>query len=417
MYNFFFWFFMSRRALFVLLFIVILDATAFGMVYPLFSSMLFGPEVMFVSPSTSEGVRGLFLGVLLSLPAVIQMVTAPWIGRFSDRYGRKPALLLCLGGGLFSSLCAVLSVQGNSLIGLMFARAAMGICLVSYAIVNVYIVDASDEKDRGRRIAWIHSAFGLGFAGGPFLGSVLISETIFGTVSLCRPFFITSLLIFINLLFVVFFLPETRSSREKSESGSIQDLFSVEKTVLLLLLASFFLCFGWSMYFEFIPVWWIRRFGMSASDVGGYFSWGALWYAISCTFLVGFLLKRFRAQLLFEKASLLLALFILSVFFITVPSLFFLLLPLQNIFAAFLFPLSALIISERASSEDRGRIMGLQASAEALGFGLSPCLAGPLLGVHLLIPTVVAIVCLSLASILMRSIRRSGERVEIRSIS
>jgi DHA1 family tetracycline resistance protein-like MFS transporter len=288
----------------------------------------------------------------------------------------------------------------------------MGICLVSYAIVNAYIVDASDEEDRGKRLAWIHSAFGIGFAVGPFLGSVLVSETIFGTVSFCRPFWVTSLLISINILFVMLYLPETVSSRKKSESGSIQDLFSVERTILFLLLTSFCLCFGWSMYFEFIPVWWIRRFGMSATDVGRYFSWGALWYVVSCTFLVGFLLKRFHAQLLFQRASFLLSLFILSTLFITVPALYYLLLPLQNIFAAFLFPLSALIISERASLEDRGRIMGLQASAEALGFGLSPCLAGSLLGLHLRVPTVVGVMSIVLASILMRSVRKERERAE-----
>jgi len=401
---------MSRLALFVLLCIVLLDATAFGMVYPLFSPMLFGADATLVHHSTSETVRGLLFGILLSLPPFVQMVVAPWIGRFSDRRGRRPALMLCLGAGLLSSLFVALSIELNSLFGLILSRGCLGVCLVSYAIVNAYIVDASREEDRGRRLAWVHSAFGAGVAIGPLLASFLVSETIFGTLSYSRPFLMNAVLALISGILVLFFLPETHAGYKESETPSFRELFSVEKTVVLLLLSSFCLCFGWSMWFEFMPVLWIRWFGFSSADIGLYLSYGALWYFLASTFLVGCLLKRFCAQLLFEKAALLSAFCVGLMVFVSVPAFYWLLLPLQNIFIAFLFPLSVVILSNHSSPKNRGKIMGLQSSAESLGFGLSPCLAGPLLGIHLVLPTVIAVVCLIVASVIIRSVRKGGEK-------
>jgi len=408
---------MSRSALFVVLFTVLLVSTGQGLVFPLFSAMLFDPHSTLVPSSTSEGTRGLLLGILLSSQPVAQMVVAPWIGRFSDRRGRRPAILCCLGVGILSALGSAMSIHVGCIIGLILFRSLMGVSFMSFALVNTCVVDASGETDRGRRLAWIHSAYGAGFALGPFLGGLLAGEVIFSTSSFVRPFIVSALIIFINIVCVLFWLPETRPKEEKEKEECPRSLFSVDKTVLLFLLSIFCFCFGWSMYIEFIPVWWIRRFGMSMSEVGGYSSCFGFWYVIFCSFFVGTMLKLFRPQLLFERASLMLALLFVPVFFITVSSLFLLLIPFQILCIAFLFPLSALIISEWAAPDDRGRLIGLQASAESFGLGLSPCLAGPLLGVHLLMPTAVAIICLSLASMLMRSVRKRGGRVEIQTVS
>jgi len=406
---------MSRRVLFVLLFIVLLDAIGFGLVYPLFSIMVFDPHSTLLHPSTSQATRGVILGILLSAMPIIQMMVAPWIGRLSDRYGRRLAILCCLSFGLLSCIGAAICVEMKFLVGLILSRACMGVCFVSYALVNTCIVDVSGEKDRGRRLAWVQSAFGAGFALGPLLGGILVNETLFSTVSFARPFIVSAVLVITNIICVVLWLPETRtpetqtSETQGNRRSGIRGLLSLDKTVLLLLLATFCFCFGWSMYFEFLPVLWIKRFTMSPSEVSVYFSYSGLWYVLLCTFLVGPMLKLFRPQILFEKASLMLAILIVPVFFITIPALYFLLLPLHNVCVAFLFPLAALIMSERAAPDDRGRIMGFMTSAESLGLGLSPCVAGPLLGLHLLTPMVVAIICLSLASITTRYVRKKEE--------
>lgn len=394
----------------MIIFIVVLDAMGFGLVYPLFSAMVFDPHSTLLHPSTSQTVRGILFGILLSSMPVTQMVVAPWIGRLSDKYGRKPVILFVLSFGVLSSLGAAVSIQGQFLIGLILSRACMGVCFVSYALVNTSIVDASNDENRGRRLAWVQSAFGAGFALGPFFWGILVNETLFGTLNYARPFLVNGLLISMNIVCVLLWLPETNRSvgQSKERSADTQSLFSVDKTVLLLLLATFSLCFGWSMYFEFVPVWWIRWFAMSASDIGIYFSYWGILYVATTAFVVGPMLKLFPPQLLFERASFLLALLVLPVFFITVPALYFFLMPFQNLCVGLLIPLTALIISEKAPPDDRGRIIGFQASAESLGFGLSPCLAGPLLGLHLLVPAVIAVLCLLLASLTMRYVRKKS---------
>ena len=402
---------MSRRAFFVLLMLAFLDSAAFGLIYPLFSCMLFDPRWHFVDPQTSQAVRGMWMGVFIAATPIVAMLVSPFVGNLSDRIGRRKVIIVCLCFGAVSWLYAAYSVFMLSLFGVALGRVTMGISVASFAVANACIADISESADKGRRYAWMGVAFGAGFAIGPLLGGLFASEAFFGQESLIRPFVIASMLTALNTLLVYLWLPETCTAGKEHHTPMsfvtfVKELGDIDSRLIILLFSTFLFCFGWSFYLDFIPVWWVDRFKMSAGDVSLYFGYGAVWYVLSCGILVGPVLRRVAPLTVFPVAAIALFLCIWFLLLENTPQIYFWLLPLQNIAASFLFPVAATAISEMATKEHQGKVMGYYTSAESLGFGIGPLTSGPFLGIHLLMPVVIGGLAVLIAGLIVLRLRK-----------
>lgn len=399
---------MSRKALIVIIFLAFIDMMAFGIVYPLFSSMLFqNGQFHFVSEDTPEWVRGLWMGTLLSAAPVVQLLCSPFVGNLSDKVGRRPVILGCLSFGVVASIISVISIHLESLPLLVCARILTGVCISSFAVANACIADVSSQGDKGQWYSYLSTAFGLGFALGPLLGGLFSQETSFWKESLARPFYACSFLIWTNALMVYFWLPETYSpvfyEKEKKEPlfPYIKGVFSKNPSLGYVFIAAFLYCFGWSFYVDFIPVWWVKTFHMSTSSVGRFFAYGAIWYMLFCGCIVGTVSKRVKIMYLLFASTIVYTVSVWILFVINTEKVYWLLIPIQNIAAAFFFPLAATAASESASKEHQGRTMGIYASFESLGTGIAPVVSGPLLGVSLLSPVAIGGLAVFLASIMV----------------
>src|SRR5437868_6392469 len=83
-------------ALWLVLFVVFLDWMGIGLVYPIFSSMIFHPDSSILDPSVSDSMRGWYLGVLLAVMSMAQFFSSPILGCLSDQKGRRPIFLISL---------------------------------------------------------------------------------------------------------------------------------------------------------------------------------------------------------------------------------------------------------------------------------------------------------------------------------
>jgi DHA1 family tetracycline resistance protein-like MFS transporter len=184
----------SKRALLFIIGVVLIDSIGFGIVMPVM------PGLIVELTKTSLAEAAVLGGWLFFSFAIVQFFAAPILGNLSDRYGRRPVLLLSL---LMFSIDYLIMGLSPSLAFLFVGRILAGIPGASYTPAYAYLADISPPTKRAQHFGMAGAAFGLGFIIGPAVGGVLGE---FGTRA---PFFAASALAFANLLLGLAFLPES----------------------------------------------------------------------------------------------------------------------------------------------------------------------------------------------------------------
>ena len=192
----------ARKAALVFIFItVLIDVLAFGLIIPVLPHLIQD----FAGGSTTHAAY--WVGVFGTAFAAIQFVTAPVQGALSDRYGRRPVILLsCLGLGLDFMLMAV----ANSLPLLFIGRIISGITSASFTTANAYVADVTEPAQRARNFGLLGAAFGVGFILGPLLGGWL------GSIDLRLPFWFAAGLALLNFAYGWLVLPESLPAEKRA---------------------------------------------------------------------------------------------------------------------------------------------------------------------------------------------------------
>jgi DHA1 family tetracycline resistance protein-like MFS transporter len=185
----------GRHAALIFIFItVLIDVLSFGVIIPVLPHLVQD----FVGGSISEAA--IWVGIFGMVFAGVQFVSSPVQGALSDRFGRRPVILLsCLGLGLDFIFMAL----ANSLPWLMVGRIISGIASASFTTANAYIADITAPDKRAKAFGMIGAAFGLGFIIGPLIGGLL------GDIDLRLPFWFAAGLALLNFLYGWLVLPES----------------------------------------------------------------------------------------------------------------------------------------------------------------------------------------------------------------
>lgn len=143
---------------------------------------------------------------ILSIYALCQFVAAPMLGALSDRFGRRPVLLLSLLGSAAGYLIFAI---GGSLRVLLAGRIIEGLTAGGVSAMYAYVADVTSPEQRGRVFGFLGAAGGLGFMLGPVVGGAL------GEISLSAPVFVAAALMLANAVWVYFALPESHSAQHR----------------------------------------------------------------------------------------------------------------------------------------------------------------------------------------------------------
>lgn len=184
--------------IFVTLFV---DILGIGLVIPVM------PELVKSFVGGETATAGRYYGLLVSSYALMQFFFSPLLGALSDRFGRRPVLLVSLFG---LGVDYVIIALAPNLAWLFAARILSGILGASITTANAYIADISTRENRARNYGLVGVAFGLGFIFGPALGGVL------GSFDLRLPFYFAAGLSLLNCLYGYFVLPESLPASERS---------------------------------------------------------------------------------------------------------------------------------------------------------------------------------------------------------
>ena len=198
-----------NRALTVILMTLWLDAVGMSLVFPILPGLL---RELAGAAATSH-----HYGALLAVYAAMQFLFSPVLGALSDRFGRRPVLLVSLAG---AAADYVLMALAPNLAWLYVGRVLSGITGASMAVGTAYITDVTPEADRARRYGQMGAAMGLGFVVGPLIGGAL------GEWSLRAPFMAAAAMNAANLLMAWLALPESNQNRTAKLDVSKFNAFS-----------------------------------------------------------------------------------------------------------------------------------------------------------------------------------------------
>jgi DHA1 family tetracycline resistance protein-like MFS transporter len=258
----------NRKAAIGFIFITLfVDVMGWGLIIPVMPDLLIELKHVQANEASSYG------GLLLAAYALTQFVFAPLIGNLSDRYGRRPILLLSLLGFGIDYLFLALAPTYELL---FIGRVIAGITGASFTTAAAYIADISTEETRAKNFGLIGAAFGLGFVIGPALGGLL------GSLGIRAPFYAAAILCFLNCVYGYFVLPESLSkeNRRKFEwkranpFGSLQMLRKypvvggLAFAFFLIYLASQAVQGNWNFFTKYRFGWDEKMIGISLAVVG-----------------------------------------------------------------------------------------------------------------------------------------------------
>jgi DHA1 family tetracycline resistance protein-like MFS transporter len=247
-----------NRPLIVILAAVTLDAVGIGLIFPILPALL--REV------AHTGEVATLYGLMLALYAAAQFLFSPILGVLSDRFGRRPVLLVSLAGAAIDYLLMAFAPE---LWMLVLGRAIAGVTAANMAVATAYITDISAEEERARRFGLFHAMFGIGFIIGPVLGGFL------GDIGVRAPFMVAALLNAGNFALALFVLPESRpgDARLKFDPRSLNPFAPLKWALtfrpLLPMLAIFVIMnFVGTMYGTIWALFGEDRFGWDAWTIG-----------------------------------------------------------------------------------------------------------------------------------------------------
>lgn len=184
----------SRKAVFFILVTVFIDTVGLGIIIPVM------PEL--ILELTGEGLSSaaIYAGWLLFIYALMQFFCAPLLGNLSDRFGRRPILLISL---FAFGIDYIIMGMAPTLLWLYLGRVLAGIAGATGTTANAYVADVSSADEKAQNFGLIGAAWGLGFIVGPVIGGLL------GEFGSRVPFFAAAALAFLNMAYGYLVLPES----------------------------------------------------------------------------------------------------------------------------------------------------------------------------------------------------------------
>ncbi len=354
----------SKLPIFVIFTTVVLDSMGIGIIIPVMPAL-------FADVTGTEKISDIAIwgGLLASTFALMQFIFGPILGALSDRYGRKPILLLAL---FVMAAYYLLMGFAQTLWLLFLGRLIGGITAATHATANAYMADISSPEEKAARFGMLGAGFGLGFVLGPLIGGLL------GEWGPRAPFFAAAMLAAANGVLCYLVLKESLKTKNRREFmwyranpiGAILDLRKFEGIYSLLLVFLLF-TIGTSIYAAIWPFFTVERFNWSPGMIGISLTIYGVCFAIVQGVLVRPVIKIWGEKktiiigFCFEFSAM------VTFAFLTDGKILIILIPLASL-GVLAQPAIQAILSKSVGDDRQGAIQGVASSLNAIAMVITP---------------------------------------------
>lgn len=353
--------FKGNRNLAIIALIALVNAIGYGIIIPI--QYYYGQRY---------GLTDFQQGLLFSLFSLCQFISTPIIGRMSDKYGRKPLLLVSIAGTALSFFMTAFAP--NAFI-LFLARALDGLTAGNIPVAMAVISDNTKPEDRAKGFGLIGGTFSLGFIIGPAITGLTYGYAV------ALPFLIAGAISLLAVILTMIFLPETNKHIGEVQKGKLFDFpklwhslhdENVGKTFLITL--CYFMSFGLFIY-AFQPFS-LRVLNMSSSDVSYLFVLFGIVGAISQMAVIGWYMKRVPLKKGYSAAIFVAALSFFAMFLAQNTWQFIIANMILALSNSLVGPLTLSILSQETDEKSQGTMQGLNSSYMSIGTIFGPIVGG-----------------------------------------
>lgn len=381
----------SRASLVVLFLVVVIDLIGFGIVLPLLPRY-----------AKEYDATPWMTGVVMAAFSAMQFLFAPFWGRLSDRHGRRPILMVGLFGSVVSYTVFGLA---NSFALLLVSRVAAGFFGATIGAAQAYIADVTKAEERGRGMALIGAAFGLGFTIGPVIGGISSGWHHYA------PGFIAAGLSAFALVLAAFTLPEPPRHTARAER-SLLDLTAVRHamatpTIPLILLLQFGATFAFASFESTLSLFTQAQLQYDARHNSYVFAFIGLVLVVAQGAIVRRLMPKVGELKFVVLGTLLMALGLGGLTFATDLTKLLVALAVAVLGFAMVTPSLSSLLSRRTPAATQGEVLGLGQSMLSLARILGPLWGNFLFGITWTLPYLVASFLLLLATVLASVLKRT----------
>ncbi len=398
---------MFRSPLFLMALTIFIDIAGFGLILPL---LPFWAEHLGANPTE--------IGLILTIYALAQFIFTPILGSLSDRFGRKPIIIVSL---LIEAFSLALTGFAGSFVVLLIARFIGGIGASNMGSAQAVVADVTPPEGRARGMGMIGAAIGLGFVIGPAIGGILSS---FGTVV---PFLVAMVVAILNAILVLAFLPEThkvRGAAQTRASSSEQKISLLagygqllrNNTLTRLITVNLLFTAAFTAMEAVFALFAQHLFGWTARETGYIFAYVGIIIVVMQGGLVGQLVKRSGEHKLLIAGLMLLAAGLALLPVSTTIAFMLVVLGILSVGNGAVTPTTSALLSLTSPREVQGKVLGLSQGVASLGRIVGPLAAGAIYsafgpGAPFIVASVLTLIALLIALPAMPTmLKRSDER-------
>ncbi len=368
---------------------------------PLFTSLFLNQSESWLPDYFSYGRRTILLGTILAMYPLGQFFGSPILGAISDRFGRKPVLLISLCITTIAYFFIALFLQMFSLTVVYFLLFIAGFFEGNVTIAQSAIADTTSPEEKNHRFGYIYLSASLAFIVGPIFGGYLADRDLVSWFNYATPFWAV-FVIFLPLIYWIFcYFEETHPEHKRLQISYFQALTNIrhifiDKKLRVYYLANFFLYIAIFGYFRVYPMYLVDEYGFDVRTLSLYVAYVSIPIIIVNGLLIRPLSKFAKPKALTIISAILMGLgFILLIIFKSIDSLYFTLFG-ATFFLAIALPSSATTISNEVDHTRQGEVMGnnqsLQVGSQALAGFIGGLLATFFIQFPLIMYTISALV-------------------------